>query len=327
MSRTGGYIGAMARKVRPHLPGGTFHLTARLHPGVPRLSPALRTVVVELLRQQVGVSDVALFAYVVMPNHIHLVVRQGRAHLSALMQPFLRRVALLVRHATGLEGHVFERRYRDHHCAGARHVRNAIVYTHLNPDRAHLCDDAGDYPWSSRGAWLHGGLTSAGSPDALALDLAAPLFGTTLGRSAAGLHEDYRAFEEWRRGRDRLRKAGGATDPGSWPGPPRTEHGDRYWFDVLSPAAAARQGRRAQRSAAIGPRRGDLSAIARAAVAEIEPRLSAAVVRSPLGGVLYVRARHTIIRRAAAAGYRGAQIAAYLRISPSAVSKVLARRR
>ena len=284
------------------MPGGTFHLTARLHSGVPRLTPDLRTEVVELLAQEVTVSDAALFAYVVMPNHLHLVVRQGAAELSELMQPLLRRVALAVRRANGVVGHVFERPFRDRYCAGPGHARNSIVYTNLNPFRAGLCSDPGDYPWSSRGEWLvPTGLRSAGG--CVAMDLAAPLFATTPGRTAVGLREDYLEFERSRMVRDRLRRESDPTDSAWGPPPPRTTPGNRYWIDVLGPAAARRRPR-GERARGTRPRSADLSAIARAAVAEIDPRLSAAVLRSRRGGPPYVRARHAIIRRAAEAGNR-----------------------
>src|SRR5690606_28499612 len=95
-----------------------------------------------------------LFAYVIMPNHLHLVLRQGEEPLWRFMQPYLRRIAIQVQRTHEREGRVFERRYRDRYCADADHLRTAILYTHLNPIRAGLCSDPREYPWSSHLAWV-----------------------------------------------------------------------------------------------------------------------------------------------------------------------------
>ena len=117
----------MGRRLRPHLPGATFHLTSRLHAGLPRFTPGMRTRAVGILREEVDRSNVDMLAYVIMPNHFHLVLRQGEAPLHRFMQPWLTRIALLVQRTWGCVGHVFERRYRDSLC-DLDHLRYAIDY-------------------------------------------------------------------------------------------------------------------------------------------------------------------------------------------------------
>lgn len=312
----------MGRQPRPHLQGATFHLASRLQQREPLFTPVLRSKVVDVLREQVACSDVQLFAYVVMPNHLHLVVRQGRASLGRFMQALLRRVALAVHRRFDREGHVFERRYRDRICADPAHLRNAIVYTNLNPVRAGLCADPGDYPWSSYATWAG----TRPPPDLLpvAIDRAAPLFATAPIRTRDQLRADYRAFERWRQERDRLRAARDDDDGTPLPPPPSTTDGDAHWAQCLAPGSDPAKGSGASwESGRATADRPDLSAIATAVLRESEPGLQAALVRSRWGGPPYVRARHEVIRRADAVGYRGVQIAAYLRISTTAVSDVL----
>lgn len=297
-------------------------MAARLHRREPLFTPEVRTAVVALLREHVAVSDVELFAYIIMPNHLHLVVRQGDAPLWNFMQPLIRRAALLVQRRHRREGHVFERRYRDRPCGTAEHIRNAIVYTHLNPVRAELCTEPGDYDWSSYPQWTGGGPAADGGPQPASVDRVAEVFAQTADRTRSRLISDYRAFQEWRRELDRQEAAEtGEPMPASPPKPP-VAHGDAYWMGYLAPEIGATSTTEASRASAEHPRT-DLSVIARAVLNDADPGLLPTQVRSRWGGPPYVEARHAIIRRAAIAGYGNHEIAAYLRISRSAVSAVL----
>lgn len=317
----------MPRRKRPHLPGAVFHLTARLLGGEALFTPRLRTVLVRLLRRQVAFADLQLLAYVIMPNHLHLVVRQGRAPLFRFMQPLLCRTALLIQRSHGKEGHVFVRRYWAHPCGDAEYIRNAIIYTHLNPVRAELSVEPEEYPWSSHGAWLGNPCAVDGRPHPVALSLASQIFASAPGQSPKELAGDYLAFLRWRREQDVAQARIAAGDYLAPVAPrPVVGRGDESWVVHLSP-----KGEHCQSTAVVADSdgfsaqtpRSDLETIARGVVGRGRGKLDLDLVRSRWGGAPFVRARYEIIRRAAAVGYRGVEIAAYLRISPKTVSAVL----
>jgi REP element-mobilizing transposase RayT len=315
----------MSRRERPSLPGSAFHLTARLHQREALLLPDLRTEVVSIIRGQLCFSDVELLAYAVMPNHFHLVIRQGVAPLHRFMQPVMRRTARLVHRAHGRAGHVFERRYRDHACSNPLHLRNAIVYTHLNPVRAGLAQRPEAYPWTSHNAWTSGAAAADGSADPVSLDRGLALFATGRDRTTAELRQDYIAFVAWRVEIDRLSDDDhGVADPTACPTAPAVDQGDANWVDHFSSAPALHSPgpEPGPRAAAVGKPL-DLADIARLVVAEADERLDLDLVRSRFRRPPYVTVRNSIIRRCAAVGYKGVQIAAYLRISPRTVSAVL----
>lgn len=318
---------SMSRRKRPYLPGAVFHLTARLQGRESLFTPELRTALLRILRHQVAFSDLQLFAYAIMPNHLHLVVRQGGAPLYRFMQPFLCRAALLIQRSYGREGHVFERRYRGHPCGDPEYIRNAIIYTHLNPVRAELCTEPEEYGWSSHGAWLGNSLAADGRPHPVTLELAAQLFATAPERDAERLVGDYQVFLHWRRERD---LALAALVAGQVPSPtlprPNAGYGDEDWVVHFPPGGENyREPYATADPEDLGGRasRPDLETIARALITKREGRLDLDLIRSRWGGTPFVRARQQIIRRAAAAGYRGVEIAAYLRISPKTVSAIL----
>ena len=130
------------------MPGGAFHITSRLQGHVPLFVPICDRIV-ELIDYCFARSDATLVARAIMPNHLHLVMRQGSDPLHATMQPLLRRIAYLVQRTHGVKGHVFERAFAHRTCGNAAYLRNCIVYAHLNPVRAKLADRPEDYHWTS----------------------------------------------------------------------------------------------------------------------------------------------------------------------------------
>jgi REP element-mobilizing transposase RayT len=88
-------------------------------------------------------------AYCLMPNHYHLLLEAPVASLGKAMHrlngAYARRFN--VRH--GRVGHVFGGRYHGELVARDEHLLEAVRYVVLNPVRARLCEEPGEWPWSS----------------------------------------------------------------------------------------------------------------------------------------------------------------------------------
>src|SRR5687767_6239625 len=146
-------IRSMARTLRPHQPGAAFHIVSRTQGHEPWFLPEMKRVIEQYIVDGVASAGARLIAHSVMNNHIHVLLFQGVAPLGWVMQPILRRTALLVQRVHKVEGHVFERNFRTRQCESVEHVRNAILYIHRNPVVAKLCKSAVEYEFSSARAY------------------------------------------------------------------------------------------------------------------------------------------------------------------------------
>jgi REP element-mobilizing transposase RayT len=304
------HIRRMGRSLRPNLPGVPFHLTARLQHREP-LFCGVEAEVTALIQRAAESAGVALLAWAIMPNHVHIVAVQGTRPLSALMQPFMRSVALLLNRRFARQGHVFERRYRHAACLDPDYLRNTIAYVHLNAVRARICRTARGHAWSSHrgycasdgGSWRNVTTVCEGRR----------LFARTEQRSPIEQRLDYLAFLRWRLRMDRhLRDPERVDHPGY---SPVAEGGDAYWRRRFPDAPEPPPLRHPSR---------DIRLFAIETLTEADPPMSLDQLRSGRRGRELVRIRRLVIARCVLAGHRTKQIAAFLGITPSAVSIVAA---
>ena len=105
-----------------------------------------------LLREAREKFGVDLYAYCLMPNHFHLVVRTtGLAQIAAYMHFVEREHACDLRHCAQSKGHghVFQRRYWNKDVVGDEHLLTLIRYVEANPYRAGLVGPTELWEWSS----------------------------------------------------------------------------------------------------------------------------------------------------------------------------------
>jgi REP element-mobilizing transposase RayT len=306
----------MGRTPRAHLPGVAFHLTARLQNREP-LFLGSEARIVDLIGESARHCDVQLLALAVMPNHLHLIVVQGRLPLARLMQPLLRRVASLVARKRRREGHIFERRYHDNPCLDAGYLRNAIAYVHLNPVRAQLCTAPDAYPWTSHQAYastaVHPALVHS------AVEAGLQLFARRDCADGYECRSDYRMFVGWRQAMDRYLDAGGVENAVLAPRRPFSDGGDSFWAERFGDAAVLANPQLIDRK--VASLRADLCAIGRGVlISESRAPEDLNWLRSGGRGPALAAARRTFVRRSIAAGYANTQIARFLRVSPGCVS-------
>jgi REP element-mobilizing transposase RayT len=93
--------------------------------------------------------EIDVFAYVLMGNHYHLLLKTNRANLSRSMQwlgvTYTRRFNL--RHFRS--GHLFQGRFKSIIVQNDAYLMRLSCYIHRNPLRAGIVKRLADYRWSS----------------------------------------------------------------------------------------------------------------------------------------------------------------------------------
>jgi putative DNA methylase len=93
-----------------------------------------------------------LLAWVVMPNHVHVVAEMADdVRLGSVVASWKKFSAQYINGTLGRSGRLWFKDYFDRWIRNEEHLRNAIAYTHANPVKAWLCQTEGEWRWSS--AW------------------------------------------------------------------------------------------------------------------------------------------------------------------------------
>lgn len=98
-----------------------------------------------------------ILAWVIMPNHFHLLIRSGSAGVAPFMKRLMTGYAVAFNHRHKRAGHLFQNRYKSIVCEEGTYLMELIRYIHLNPYRAKLVKDLSalaGYPYSGHGVIL-----------------------------------------------------------------------------------------------------------------------------------------------------------------------------
>lgn len=148
----------MARKPRFNLPGIPQHI---IHRGNNRQAcfhdeHDYRHYLADL-RQAADKNDCRVHAYVLMPNHVHLLVTPMAEHgVTHLMQDVGRKYVRYVNHRYQRTGTLWEGRYKSSLIDSEAYLLACMRYIELNPIRAGLVQRPEDYLWSSYASNAHG---------------------------------------------------------------------------------------------------------------------------------------------------------------------------
>ena len=140
----------MARPLRIEFKGALYHILSR---GNERrnifFGDADYKIFLGVLEEMSERFEVDIFAYVLMSNHYHLLIRTNQGNLSKSMQwvgtTYTRRFNL--QHFRS--GHLFQGRFKSILVQNDAYLMQLSCYIHRNPLRAGLVNRLADYRWSS----------------------------------------------------------------------------------------------------------------------------------------------------------------------------------
>jgi len=142
----------MPRQPRLDAPGTLHHIMGR---GIDRIeifqTKTDRDDFLNRLADLCQAGHLIIYAWVLMDNHFHLLVRTGNQPISSSMRKLLTGYGVNFNRRHKRYGHLFQNRYKSIICEDDPYLLELTRYIHLNPLRARVVEslkDLGKYPWS-----------------------------------------------------------------------------------------------------------------------------------------------------------------------------------
>jgi putative transposase len=148
----------MPRKARLTVVGAVHHVMSRGIEGTNIFRDDQdRAVFCKILDKRISQSGYHNYAWALLPNHYHLVIRVNEYPLSRFMRLINGEYARYFRKSCDKRGYLFQDRYKSIVTQDQNYIEELIRYVHLNPVRAGLCSSLqtlASYPWCGHGTLM-----------------------------------------------------------------------------------------------------------------------------------------------------------------------------
>lgn len=142
-------MSSMGRPARIHYSGALFHVMTRGNNKQEIfLDDQDRISFTARLRRIKSETAFQLYAYCLMSNHIHLLLRVKDVSLSEIMQRLLTGYVREFNRKWDRRGRLFEDRFKWLHCQQDSYFRELVRYIHMNPVAAGLVEAPQLWPWT-----------------------------------------------------------------------------------------------------------------------------------------------------------------------------------
>ena len=148
----------MPRQARLDAPGTLHHAIVRgIEKGKIVDNDTDRQNFVSRMGDLASKTGTKIYAWALMSNHAHILLRSGAVGLPKFMRRFLTGYAVSYNHRHSRHGHLFQNRYKSIVCEEDVYFKELIRYIHLNPFRAGLVKDMTEldrYRWCGHAVLL-----------------------------------------------------------------------------------------------------------------------------------------------------------------------------
>lgn len=140
----------MPRKARVRAESGIYHIMLR---GINRQQifedEEDNEVFLHILQSNKAISGYQIFAYCLMGNHVHLLLKEGFENLEHTFKRIGAKYVYWYNAKYQRVGHLFQDRFKSEVVEDSKYLCTVIRYIHQNPLKAGLCTQLEDYPFSS----------------------------------------------------------------------------------------------------------------------------------------------------------------------------------
>lgn len=140
----------MSRKPRIQFEGALYHVITRGNQKQKTFKDKEDFLkYLEILSKYKTLRKYFLYAYVLMSNHVHLLIEVQKTLVSKIMQGINQSYTAYFNRKYKTTGHLFQGRYKAILCDKDEYLLSLVKYIHLNPVRAKIVKLPEEYQWSS----------------------------------------------------------------------------------------------------------------------------------------------------------------------------------
>lgn len=144
----------VARPCRIHYAGAVYHVTARgNNREVIFRDGDDKNYYLSLIKKYKEKFNFSLYAYVLMDNHLHLLIEVASHRLAQIMQGIQQAYSKSFNRQYDRVGHVFQKRYDARLCTVDSYLLSVLKYIHINPVKAGITITP-NYQWSSHNSYI-----------------------------------------------------------------------------------------------------------------------------------------------------------------------------
>ncbi|MBI5327113.1 MAG: transposase [Deltaproteobacteria bacterium] len=140
----------MARKPRIEFNGAFYHVITRGNQQQKTFKERNDfQKYMEILSSYKQKYNFLVYAYILMSNHVHLLIETAQTPLSKILQGINQSYTMYFNRKYKTSGHLFQGRYKAILCDRDEYLLVLIKYIHHNPVRAKIVERPDEYEWSS----------------------------------------------------------------------------------------------------------------------------------------------------------------------------------
>lgn len=148
----------MPRKARIDAPGALHHIIVRGIEKKPIFHDDTdRNNFLQRIDPILENSSTPCYAWALMPNHLHLLLKTGLKSISTVMRQLLTGHAVYYNRRHKRHGHLFQNRYKSILCQEEAYLLELVRYIHLNPLRGgivHSIQELKKYPYGGHSSMM-----------------------------------------------------------------------------------------------------------------------------------------------------------------------------
>ena len=110
---------------------------------------------IAILAKYQQTSDYEIYAYCLMGNHVHILIKEGNEPLSHSMKKIGTSYVSWYNWQYNRKGHLFQDRYKSETVEDDAYFLTVLRYIHQNPLKAGLVTHIGSYKWSSYAEYIN----------------------------------------------------------------------------------------------------------------------------------------------------------------------------